>query len=63
MYLFCTRVTKDVKNAKREYEKKLAAEIKDNPKAFWKYVRSKTKVKSGIKDLKKRMVHMKNQKC
>ncbi|XP_072027690.1 uncharacterized protein [Amphiura filiformis] len=34
-------------------EVRRAEDVKVNPKAFWKYVRSKTKVKAGIKDLKK----------
>ena len=39
--------------AKRSYERKLAEEIKVNPKSFWKYVRSKTKVKQGISNLER----------
>ena len=46
-------VTKEVRKAKRSYEKKLAEEIKDNPKSFWKYVRDKTNVKQGVSDLEK----------
>ena len=42
-----------IKNAKIDFEKKLTTEIKTNSKAFWKYVRSKTKVKENISDLKK----------
>ena len=45
--------TKEVRKAKKYYERNLANETKTNPKAFWKYVRSKTKVKSGVKDLLK----------
>ena len=45
--------TRDIRRAKRDFEKKLAADIKLNPKCFWKYVRSKTKVKAGISDLEK----------
>ena len=45
--------TRDVRRAKRDFEKKLAGDIKLNPKSFWKYVRSKTKVKTGISDLEK----------
>ena len=45
--------TYGVRSAKREFEKKLADEIKVNPKSFWSYVRSKTKVKKGISDLDK----------
>jgi hypothetical protein len=36
-----------------DYEKDLAKNIKTNPKAFWKYVNSKTKVRGGIDDLTK----------
>eukprot|EP00057_Strongylocentrotus_purpuratus_P009185 XP_011663659.1 PREDICTED: RNA-directed DNA polymerase from mobile element jockey-like [Strongylocentrotus purpuratus] len=43
--------TKDVRSAKIKFERRLAQEIKENPKGFWNYVRSKTKVKSGISDL------------
>ena len=43
--------TKEVRRAKRQFEKRLAKEIKNSPKGFWNYVRSKTKVKSGISDL------------
>ena len=42
-----------MRKAKRSYERKLAEEIKVNPKSFWKYVRSKTKVKQGISDLER----------
>ena len=45
--------TKGVRSAKRQFERRLAKEIKENPKGFWNYVRSKTKVKSGISDLVK----------
>ncbi|MCG8431355.1 MAG: hypothetical protein MJA29_09315, partial [Candidatus Omnitrophica bacterium] len=37
-----------VREAKRSFEKKLATECKVNPKSFWKYVKSKTKVRTGI---------------
>ena len=43
--------TKEVRKAKKGYEKKLAEDIKNDPKSFWKYVRSKTKVKQGVNDL------------
>ncbi|XP_072037662.1 uncharacterized protein [Amphiura filiformis] len=45
--------SKEVRFAKKSFEKKLAADIKKNPKSFWKYVRSKTKTKTGIHDLEK----------
>ncbi len=41
----------EVRKAVRAYEKKVADESKANPKAFYKYVKSKTKVKHGIPDL------------
>jgi hypothetical protein len=45
--------SKEVKFAKKSFEKNLAGDIKKNPKSFWKYVRSKTKVKTGVHDLEK----------
>ncbi|KAK3085705.1 hypothetical protein FSP39_007566 [Pinctada imbricata] len=50
----------DVRNALREHTKELrckfeeniANEVKENPRAFWKYTRSKTTVRSGVGDLK-----------
>ena len=44
----CNRV---IKQAKREYERKLAGECKNNPKHFWKFVSSKTKSFTGISPL------------
>ena len=38
-----------VKEAKRDYEKEVASKSKSNPKVFWKYIQSKTKVKDEIK--------------
>ena len=35
----------------KEYKKQIATEVKNNPKAFHKYVNSKTKVKTGISEL------------
>ena len=40
--------TKIVKQANRDFEHKLSAEVKVNPKSFWKYVKSKTKTKSSL---------------
>lgn len=45
----CTRV---IRNSKVSYERKIATEAKTEPKSFWKYVKSKTKTKSGIGDLR-----------
>lgn len=36
---------------KKEFEKKIAQEAKTNPKAFYNYVNSKLKVRSGVADL------------
>ena len=40
-----------IKNAKRDYEKRLSKECKSNPKYFWKYVQAKTKSNVGISPL------------
>jgi hypothetical protein len=40
--------TKEIKKVKREFEKKLSKECKLNPKCFWKYVNSQTKINSGV---------------
>ena len=36
--------------ARKRYEKGIAVSVKENPKSFWAYVNSKTKIRSG--DLK-----------
>ena len=46
----CNRV---IKRAKREYERKISQNCKENPKTFWQYVRSKSKCVSGISPLDK----------
>ena len=40
--------TKTICNAKRSYERKLSLHIKDDPKAFNKYARSKTKIMNTV---------------
>ena len=40
------------RKAQRAFESKLAEDVKKNPKVFWNYIRSKTKTKSKIPDLK-----------
>ncbi len=45
--------TRKVKSAKTSFEAKLATECKTKPKAFWKYVQSKRKVKEGGSQLRK----------
>lgn len=42
----------EIRKSKRELERKIAEDIKEQPKKFWKYVNSKRKVKTGISDLK-----------
>ena len=39
------------RKGKKLYEKEIAKKSKSNPKAFWKYTRSKLKTKTGIPDL------------
>ena len=46
------KAVKEYKKAKIEFEKKLAKDIKTNPKSFYAYVRSKTKVKYTVGPLK-----------
>ena len=46
-------VTNEARNAKRNKETKIAKETKQNPKALFKYVNSKTKPKEGIANLTK----------
>ena len=54
-YLKYTKERDELRSMTRKlsesYERDLAKNIKRNPKAFWKYVNSKTKVRCGIGDL------------
>ena len=43
-----------VRIAKKVFDKKLCEDIKVNPKHFWSYVRSKTKLKDTVMRLRKR---------
>ena len=45
------RATSTMKRAKQDFERKIAGDIKKNPKSFWNLVRKKTRVKTGISDL------------
>ncbi|KAK6191144.1 hypothetical protein SNE40_002884 [Patella caerulea] len=45
--------TKVQRNAHRHYEKQVANDIKTNPNNFWRYVKSKTQVKTSISILEK----------
>ena len=40
--------TNEVRKAIKSFEQRLAGECKNNPKAFWKYVKSKTVSKDNI---------------
>ena len=40
--------TNEVRKAKKSFEQRLAGECKNNPKAFWKYVKSKTVSEENI---------------
>ena len=46
------KIPKCVRHARRKYKKGIARDVNSNPKAFWKYVHSKSHVKSGIGNLK-----------
>ena len=50
--IYRNQATKAVRFARKRYEQGIVETVKDNPKAFWAYVNSKTKMKSGISDLK-----------
>jgi len=41
----------ETRKAKRDFEQKIASECKGNPKAFWRYTRSKTKPRPAVPDL------------
>ena len=41
-----------VKNAKRNYERKLAKDCKKNPKAFWSYLKKKTSNRVSVGPLR-----------
>jgi hypothetical protein len=45
------RVRKLTREAKKRYEVGLAESVKDNPKCFWRYAKSKLKTKEGVADL------------
>ena len=45
------KVKKLTRQAKKERERKIAKEVKSNPKKFWKYVAARTKTGQGISEL------------
>ena len=57
-----TQVRQLTKKARKNYEKKIADESKDNPKAFWSFANSQTKTKEGISNLKKNGITAENDK-
>ena len=46
-------VTSMVRAAKKAFEKQLCKDIKGNPKHFWSFIRSKTKVKENVAKVRK----------
>ena len=48
-----------VQNAKHDFEKEIVKKknVKHNPKRFWRYVKSKRKIKSFISELKVNIEH------
>ena len=46
------KAVKEYSKAKKQFERKLAKDIKSNPKSFYAYVRSKTKVKEVVGPLR-----------
>src|SRR5664279_3605844 len=47
------KATKEYKKAKRKFERSMAKDVKSNPRSFYAYVRSKTKVKEVVGPLRK----------
>ena len=47
------RVTASTRKARVDLENQIAHDFKDNPKAFWSYVKGQTTVRSGVAPLKK----------
>jgi hypothetical protein len=47
------QVRRATRKEAKNYERRIAKDSKDNPKRFWSYMKKKTKLSSGICDLKK----------
>ena len=45
-------VVKELRKARKAFERKLASDVKSNPKSFYRYVRSKSKTKDRVGPLK-----------
>ena len=48
----CNRTTNLIRDAKVTFERNIATNVREDPKSFWKFVRSKTKVRPTIGELK-----------
>ena len=48
------QATRACRNAKRRMERNIATQAKRNPKAFWSYVKTKTRCRARVADLKKK---------
>ena len=48
----CNQVKWECRKAKRDYERMISANVKSNPKSFYKYDRGKLKVPVTVKNLK-----------
>lgn len=46
-------VSKAIKKSKKQYEKNIASKVKENPKAFWKFVNSSRKCRENVSALQK----------
>ena len=44
-------LTNFTRQIRKQFESRIAQKVRTNPKAFWAYVKSKTKAKPGIPDL------------
>ncbi len=56
------KVTKEVRKARKNFERNLAKEAKTNPKKIWKYINSKSKTREGIGELCKDPTDPKSEK-
>jgi len=64
--IYESKAVKEYKNANKQFESKLARDIKTNPKRFYAYVRSKSKVKDSVgllKDSNGQFVSEKEEMC
>jgi hypothetical protein len=60
------KAVKQYRKAKRKFEKKLSFDVKANPKPFYSYIRSRTKVEEVVGPLKNRsgqLISNNEEKC